>query len=688
MEVPRPPPVRSVPASALLNLPSDCLQNVIAPVPHVSFADLTLRKLVCHAFAKCSRRALASQALHRTLPLRTLLSHFAPARVVCSRLTAPEGAIEAHREDGDGRLPLHIALEDTSVDEDVILALLSAHGEAARHWTRARQTPLHLAAQYRPSSVSVISMLVALFPQAAAERGRGLRLPLHVACAQGAPATVVAELLRVHRAAARARTADAKEGFALHLAVAHNAPADAVLALLAAHPAAATVQCGQIGLPLHGAALLGLRASEAPAQLMTAGGTAASFSAAAVPTASVRNAAAVLLALLEAHPQTASQPRRHDGRLAIHVLASAIGALAEACHAAKCEVSGRAAPPMPSTSAPPAPMPSAWARVEADLSGCVAALCAAHPLTEDWPTDRLLRAEALGERTLLRKLRTHSPTADERCREMLIALELRAPERVLRALALSPTSAAALAHATSEDTARGGGGADGTATVGVPPLLAYRVCWHPGVRVRSAPSLAAASACCGVRRFGTVLHATRPDATGWVQLRASGREGDEAGADDAEIAGAMPGGKSGCVGYVLSHADGVPLLLALGAPAGGLALPAEAPPGAGVVEAEVDATEVEVTEAEATEEADVEGGSITECTARACTGAGASRQDLVGCMARCWRLTGSTPDEAAASPWLVQAANMGVGGSYVIPPSRFAEDAIRYFQQARLRGSA
>ena len=538
----------------LLELSSDALCSILY---HLPFSDIVRARQICQTLANCSRSALQHEEFLRRLPIAVLLAQpRAPVRAWLARLATPDGAGEAFEDYFDifdshfsrGSPLLYIALV-RQLPEAVLLALVDLTSARVRNEDASAPTlgwPLLHAAAAHGASARVVTALLGVFPEAAHKRGRGSRLALHLACSNGAPPETIAVLLAANPKAAESKAGDAREGLPLHMACVNGASASTVDALVRANPRAATLQFGRIGLPLHGAVeccVQAWRQESGGDEGVTSAPSSASqttswrgWSAAALD--DVRGVNEVIEVLVRAHPEGAKTARRTDNKLPIHIAAEAdevatalaieaddvsacISASRSSAHAG-CEGCASADPSAASLARAPS---SDMVGPTKALAGAIRTLLCAHPITPDWPAEALLRARTLGEGTLLRN--AHTACAfdyAERQRHMMIALELGAPVHVLRALASAVAAAAdtpALVHNGQMPTA--GGSSAQPRTAEVPPAQAHgpfkvRVVWRPGVRVRAAPSVEAAVV--GVRRAGEVLLCDGPPdpSTGWVAL--------------------------------------------------------------------------------------------------------------------------------------------------------------------------
>jgi hypothetical protein len=91
---------------------------------------------------------------------------------------APAGKVHAalNKKDGNGVLPIHLALRDEATGPELIRAMLDAGGEAMLGVPGYNKSlPLHLAAAYSRSP-ALVALLLARGPPGAsrAEAGRGL----------------------------------------------------------------------------------------------------------------------------------------------------------------------------------------------------------------------------------------------------------------------------------------------------------------------------------------------------------------------------------------------------------------------------------------------------------------------------------------------------------------------------------
>ncbi|KAL1496107.1 hypothetical protein AB1Y20_014732 [Prymnesium parvum] len=199
-------------------------------------------------------------------------------------------ADQVNKKDKDGRLPLHIAV-DEGKSEGVVTALLAAFPEAVKEKDKDGSLPLHIAID-KGASEGVVTALLAAFPEAVKEKDEDGRLPLRIAIDKGASEGVVTALLAAFPEAAKEKGKD--WSLPLHIAIDNRASEGVVTALLATFPEAVKEKDGDGRLPLRIAIDKG--ASEG-----------------------------VVTALLAAFPEAVKEKGKLDGRLPLRI-AIGIGA--------------------------------------------------------------------------------------------------------------------------------------------------------------------------------------------------------------------------------------------------------------------------------------------------------------------------------------------------------------------------
>ena len=489
---------------SLQNLPSD----VVALVFHkLELEWLWKARILCTATRFASHTVLQSHAYLEQLPIPLLLRVNAPSsEAFLSRLRTPDGMAEAAKPlkfglDGvsEDLIPIRIALQRGVAEAALIEFLRVTPLRQLHHCSEDMRSLLHVAVGSAASG-SVVKAILKLLPKGSAEAScLGKRLPLHLALMRNASADTVAALIEAYPGALGRKTADASEGLPLHIACAHGTSPDVVKLLLCSRATCdPLLQVGRLGLPLHAAVeYLTQQFIVGPGQRMSTG----------YGRSSIRDAAEVVRVLLAAAPQAASMPRRRDMKLPVHLLmkaameagASAVETLKQQILVPSSITVGLRDPSFANQSLPAEDIGGQHARQDERLQNLQRVMCAlnaAYPIRPDWEMADLIQSRALGEDFVIAK--AHSawePTRNEQQAAVMLAIDMGAPERVLRAL--------------SNVGARRNS-----------PSAPYhmRVIWRPGVRVRSAPMLGADVV--GVRRHGiTLVCQSPPDASGWVALK-------------------------------------------------------------------------------------------------------------------------------------------------------------------------
>jgi len=151
-------------------------------------------------------------------------------------------------KDKDGKLPLHLALENKATFE-VISALLAAYPEAVKEKDKYGRFPLHSAAENK-ATFEVISALLTAYPEAAKEKDDDGKLPLHHAVVSEAMFEVISALLTAYPEAVKEKDKDGSLPFCY--AVVSEATVEVISALLTAYPEAAKEKASYLRmLPLH-----------------------------------------------------------------------------------------------------------------------------------------------------------------------------------------------------------------------------------------------------------------------------------------------------------------------------------------------------------------------------------------------------------------------------------------------------
>ena len=161
----------------------------------------------------------------------------------------------AHKDDawlkeksGDGRTPLHLALENNA-PEVVTTALLEAWPGAAKEKDRWGDTPLQYALHYKAPE-AVVMALIAAWPDAVKVKNELGSTPLYVAIQNNAPEAVVMALLAACPDAVKEQ--DGIGDTLLIYALQNKATEAVAMALFEAWPDAAKEKSGRYGnTPLH-----------------------------------------------------------------------------------------------------------------------------------------------------------------------------------------------------------------------------------------------------------------------------------------------------------------------------------------------------------------------------------------------------------------------------------------------------
>jgi len=153
-----------------------------------------------------------------------------------------------------GRLPLHLALESTSLSQDVefIAQCVAAYPAGAAHADAFGRLPLHYAA-IKAATLPVVENLVRVYPAAAAQVDKMNRPPLAEAImkTKGPQASEEVILYLVEHCPSAAGIPDKDGDLPLHIALYNVSSLAVVRALLRAHPQAAQMPAPDGFLPLH-----------------------------------------------------------------------------------------------------------------------------------------------------------------------------------------------------------------------------------------------------------------------------------------------------------------------------------------------------------------------------------------------------------------------------------------------------
>lgn len=183
-----------------------------------------------------------------TLPLYSVIQQGYASTRVREAISANPSAAAVRSP--DGRLPLHIAIDDgfKGYPSDIVIQLIKAYPDGAAVLSPDGRSPL-LAASAASYSDQVASLLFRLHPAAAAIASHDGELPLHHAISRGFSSTLVCELIASYPGAAAAASQD---GICpLLSACKASYPEHLVSLLLQLHPAAAWAHSPDGSLPLH-----------------------------------------------------------------------------------------------------------------------------------------------------------------------------------------------------------------------------------------------------------------------------------------------------------------------------------------------------------------------------------------------------------------------------------------------------
>lgn len=129
-------------------------------------------------------------------------NHQTPEYVINFLLDNNPNASKARVDNGENEFPLHMSLT-YGQSEAVVLKLLQAFPQAAKHKDRCGRYPLHSVCRYHQFE-TVVQELIKIYPEATRlKQNRYSLYPLHVACCNFQSETVVQQLIHEHPEAAK-----------------------------------------------------------------------------------------------------------------------------------------------------------------------------------------------------------------------------------------------------------------------------------------------------------------------------------------------------------------------------------------------------------------------------------------------------------------------------------------------------
>jgi ankyrin repeat protein len=154
-----------------------------------------------------------------------------PLHVAASHVDTPlamEPVVErwpesVRQRDGDGSLPIHLAVARREVPLEVVQYLVERDPGSVRLCDRRGFLPLHLAVSYAEPSIELVRLLMDHHPPSVGHADNDGSLPLHLAVSHAEPSSELVRILVDHHPPSVGH-ADSGGSLPLHLAASHAKP--------------------------------------------------------------------------------------------------------------------------------------------------------------------------------------------------------------------------------------------------------------------------------------------------------------------------------------------------------------------------------------------------------------------------------------------------------------------------------